>query len=374
MHVNLGRWRGRRRADDSHRIANHVVVGVVGQHNFGRARIDGEHAEALPHHALSQGVRHGELLIHQHRAFGGRAIVNREWGVRGSIGVRQPTREDFVVAGGQIIDGPSGGGVAGPLGGVVIVGLESVDIAGGGPVSALSVAGVAIVDDHFGGLNVIAGSGSLDREVVGVLVGVVVGDRDHRRAEAVGAGVKGDLERQIAARRHRAGRLRHDGEVGGIRAADLDDRRSTQIQSGVARVANREALDDRAAAGERRAEIGAIGGAGRRVAIDDRHPAALHVNLGRWRGRRRARGQVAAGRVTPGVRRHNAIGVGRAGRETSVLITDHIRAERGHLSPRHAAVGRTTHIVARFSRDVAPGEIDLRIGNDRGGQTAWRRR
>src|SRR5437773_230370 len=64
-------------------------------------------------------------------------------------------------------------------------------------------------------------AGSLNIEIVGIFVGVVVGNRYTRSAETLSAGIEVDGERRRAARGNRRSGLHGDGEVSRVRACDL---------------------------------------------------------------------------------------------------------------------------------------------------------
>ena len=118
---------------------------------------------------------------------------------------------------------------------------------------------------------------ALDGEGVGILVAVIVGNRNRRCAHTGGGWVKGDLEGRRTGSGDTGSGCAGDGEVTGIGPANGW---GADTQGCIARVLNRKGAHDGAAADSNAAEVGMSSGAGCSVATDNRYIVAQHVDFG----------------------------------------------------------------------------------------------
>ena len=122
---------------------------------------------------------------------------------------------------------------------------------------------------------------ALDREAVGILVGIIVGDADRGRPQPAGAGIKRDDEDSgSAATGYRCAGYGGHREVRGVRSPDHHRRCAGQIQSGRSRVGDGEAVGVSAARYWHAAKVGVVGRRGSRVPVADRDPQTRDIYLG----------------------------------------------------------------------------------------------
>ena len=132
----------------------------------------------------------------------------------------------------------------------------------------------------------------LDGEVVGVLVAVVVGDREGRVVDPAKGRSPGDHEGGGCARRHRGRRLRGHHEVSRIGTANHHAGGAGEVEvvtGGGAEVFDREGLSEVSRTDCLHAKEGEIFRAGSGVTIDNLEAIAEDLDFGRLRGRAEVR-------------------------------------------------------------------------------------